>query len=306
MLILVIVLLIIFILLTIYNIYKIQTAEDFEMQKRLTHDEQSEKSDFEKSLIDIKEKLKISKEKLNLNNIEDLKSQFLLKREDEQFQVEYLGMLINAVIDLDKEAFKDFRLYNNISLDYFDSDTKKKTTIKIDHILLTPYGIITIKNIELEGLSFVDLNFSLDNKSKAMQIVSKKSNLKSKEFTHPVVDAIQQSKALSTFFISKNLPNAFITPIVAFTNYDEDYKNNSILLKLENGEYTLFDSICKINNLLGNSKNHTYMITPKYITRFLLELKNNMDISRPLHNYSTSEIYDFDLALLSVNSKVVK
>ncbi len=297
------ILLVILFTLLVYNIYKIQTNDNIEYTKQLPKTTNYEKSEYEKSLEDLKGKLKLTKEQILLNNKDQIKEQFQPNKESNIYHEEYLSTLINAVINLDKKTFKDFRLYSNINLDYYDYDTKNKLLLKIDHILLTPYGILTIKNIALEGLAFVDLKFNLEQKSKALQVKSNTSKLKTKEFSHPLVDAIHQSKALSTYFISKNLPNAFITPIVVFTNLDDDYKNNSVLLKLENGEYTLFDSLCKINNLLGNSKNNAYMITPNYVTRFLTELKDNMDISRPIINYSTDDIYNFDLALLSLNLK---
>ncbi len=296
-----IILLVVLIVLLIYNIYKIQTNDNLE-HGFITKETLTPKSEYEKSLDDLKEKLQLSKEKLGLSTTTNPTLQVSTPRITTS-STEYLTMLIQAVITLDKETFKDFRLYSNVTLDYLDYETKKKNTIKIDNILLTPYGILTIKNVELKGISMVDLSFNLENRSKALQVVSNNSNLKIKEYTHPVVEAIHQTKALSNYFISKNLPNAFITPVVSFTNEDEDYKNNLVLLKLENGEYTFFDSLCKINNLLGNSKNSAYMITPNYITKFLLDLKNNNDISRPKNNYSTAEIYDFDLALLSITTK---
>ncbi len=297
--ILTLILLVVLIGLLVYNIYKIQTSDNLEKRKTLT-ESTATKSEYEKSLEELKEKLKLSKEKVGVSTIDNLNPQLVNNTTNLTSNTEYLSMLIQAVINLDKETFKDFRMYKDITLEYLDFETKKKTAIKIDNIILTPYGILTIKNIALTGLAFVDLNFSLENRSKAFQVVSSNSNLRIKEYTHPVVEAIHQTKALSNYFISKNLPNAFITPIVAFTNIDDDYKNNTVLLKLENGDYTFFDSLCKIKNLLGNSKNTAYMITPNYITKFLNELKNNNDISRPKTNYSTDELYDFDLALLSI------
>ncbi len=278
--ILTIVLLVVLITLLIYNIYKIQT-NDNPKQSLSNFETASPKSEYEKSLEDLKEKLQISKEKLGINPQNNTDFQLVKAISN----AEYLSMLIQAVLNLDKEIFKDFRLYTNVTLDYLD------------------YGILTIKNIELKGLYMLDLNFNLENRSKALQVVSNNSNLKIKEYTHPVVEAIHHTKALSNYFISKNLPNIFITPIVCFTNDEDDYKNNSVLLKLENGDYTFFDSLCKIRNLLGNSKNTAYMITPNYITKFLNELENNTDISRPKSNYSTNEIYDFDLALLSITTR---
>ncbi len=213
----------------------------------------------------------------------------------------YLQTLITTILGLKDFDLKNFRLYNNITLDYFDYETSKKTSIIIDNIIISPYGIITIKNINLTGLNIVDLNFNQGSMSKALEVISNNANIKTNEYTHPVVDAVNQSKALSSFFISKNIPNAFITPIVVYTNINDEFTQNKVLLKLENGEYSFINNICKINNLLGN-KNLAYIMYSNALAPFLIDLKNNKDISRPTATYSKEDLYSFDLALLSLQN----
>ncbi len=243
--------------------------------------------------------------KQNKTSIEQLKSQLVGEKiVNNETSETYLQTLITTVLGVKNFDLTDFRLYNNLTLDYFDYETSKKTAIKIDNIVISPYGILTIKNINLNGLSIVDLNFTQDSKSKALQVVSNNSNIKSKEYTHPVVESINQSKALSSFFISKNIPNAFITPIVVYTNTNDEYTQNKVLLKLENGEYSLLNNICKINNLLGNNKNSAYIMYSNSLAPFLIDLKNNKDISRPVNLYTKEDLYTFDLALLSLQGEL--
>ncbi len=255
------------------------------------------------SVIDLgKAKFDANKTKnLTKTTIEQFKNQIVGEKPENNVSSEsYLQTLITTVLGMKDFDLKDFRLYSNITLDYFDYETSKKTAIKLDNIIISPYGIITIKNINLNNLSIVDLNFTQDSKSKALQVVSNKANIKAKEYAHPVVDSINQSKALSSYFISKNIPNAYITPVVVYTNVEDDYTQNKVLLKLENGEYSLLNNICKINNLLGSNKNSAYILYGNTLAPFLIDLKNNTDISRPMNLYTKEDLYSFDLALLSL------
>ncbi len=258
------------------------------------------------SLLKLPNKIKLNTTKnTTINTIEQFKSQLVGdKIVNNQTSEIYLQTLITTVFSITDFDLKDFRLYNNITLDYFDYETSKKTAIKIDNIIISPYGIVTIKNINLKGLSIVDLNFSQDSKSKALQVVSNNANVKAKEYTHPVVESVNQSKALSSFFISKNIPNAYITPIVVYTNVDDEYTQNKVLLKLENGEYSLLNNICKINNLLGSNKNSAYILYADALAPFIIDLKNNKDISRPVNTYTNDDLYSFDLALLSLLNEI--
>ncbi len=311
--ILIYVVLIILISYIFYKAYLIYKADDSEVERlrRLKNKDSLrvnlEESELESESYHLNNKISqlssffsINTRKINKQNkekIEQLKNQIIGEKiVNNENSESYLQALITTAISLKDFDLKDFKLYNNITLDYFDYETSKKTAIKLDNIIISPYGIITIKNISLNGLSIVDLNFTQDSKSKALQVVSNNANIKAKEYSHPVVEAINQSKALSSFFISKNIPNAFITPIVVYTNINDDYTQNKVLLKLENGEYSLLNNICKINNLLGN-KNSAYIMYSNTLAPFLIDMKNNTDISRPVEVYSKEDLYNFDYLL---------
>ncbi len=295
--------LILFISYVIYKAFIIYKADDLEAERLLKLNKEeapNEDATSKLKILNIKTK-KFSKQ--NKDKIEQIKNQIvgekIVNNEDSE---SYLQTLITTVLGVNDFNLKDFRLYNNITLDYFDYETSKKTAIKIDNIIISPFGIITIKNINLNGLSIVDLNFTQDSKSKAIQVVCNNANIKSKEYTHPVVEAINQSKALSSFFISKNIPNSVITPIVLFTNINDEYTQNKVLMKLENGEYSMLNNICKINNLLGN-KNSAYIMYSNALAPFLIDFKNNKNIPHPVNLYTKEDLYSFDLALLSLNSE---
>ncbi len=311
--ILIYIVLIVLIIYIIRKAYLIYMTDDFESERlsklnNVESLEEAEAKTFKSRLSQISSVLNIRTKNLNKQNkdkIEQLKNQIIGEKiVNNESSENYLQTLISTTFGMKDFDLKDFRLYNNITLDYFDYETSKKTAIKIDNIIISPYGLVTIKNINLNGLSIVDLNFTQDSKSKALQVVSNNANIKAKEYTHPVVDAVNQSKALSSFFISKNIPNAFITPVVVYTNVNDEFTQNKVLLKLENGEYSLLNNICKINNLLGSNKNSAYIMYSNTLAPFLIDIKNNNDISRPTTQYSNEDLYTFDLALLSLQNEM--